>query len=284
MTHHTLISAESLRALLGDARLRLFDCRFDLMRPDDGRARYEEEHLPGAIYADLNRDLSGPPTRGSGRHPLPAPEVFEARLRSWGVDSDCQVVAYDDANGTHAARLWWMLRWLGHVAVAVLDGGLREWMRLDLPLTDLVPTPLQGNFTARPRRSFWADADEVSAAASDRQHRVLDARAPERYRGEIEPIDAVAGHVPGARNHPFALSLDSRDRFLAPDAIRAGFASSLDAVPAAGVIAMCGSGVTACHLLLALEHAGLTGARLYPGSWSEWSSDPARPVRTGSMP
>jgi thiosulfate/3-mercaptopyruvate sulfurtransferase len=177
-----------------------------------------------------------------------------------------------------------MLRWLGHDAVAVLDGGLRRWMRLDLPLTDEVRPPRHGNFTARPRRSLCADAGEVSAAAMDPQRCVLDARAPERYRGEIEPIDAVAGHVPGARNHPFALSLDSRDCFLSPDALRAAFASSLDAVPAAGTITMCGSGVTACHLLLAMEHAGLPGARLYPGSWSEWSSDPARPVRSGSMP
>jgi thiosulfate/3-mercaptopyruvate sulfurtransferase len=284
VTHRTLISAESLHALLGDARLRLFDCRFDLMRPDDGRARYEDEHLPGAIYADLNRDLSAPPGHGSGRHPLPAPDVFEARLRSWGVNGDSQVVAYDDSNGAYAARLWWMMRWLGHEAVAVLDGGLRQWMQLDLPLTDEVHAPRPGSFTARPRGSLCADAGEVSAAATDPQRRVLDARAPERYRGEIEPIDAVAGHIPGARNHPFALSLDSRNRFLAPDALRAGFASSLEAVPVAGAIAMCGSGVTACHLLLALEHAGLPGAKLYPGSWSEWSSDPARPVRTGSMP
>ncbi len=284
MTHRTLISAESLNALLGDTGLCLFDCRFDLARPDDGRARYEDEHLPGAIYADLNRDLSAAPTRGSGRHPLPAPEVFEERLRSWGVDSHSQVVAYDDANGMYAARLWWMLRWLGHEAVAVLDGGLRRWMQLDLPLTDDVPRVRRGNFIARPQRSLWVDADEAFSAASDPRRRVLDARAPERYRGEIEPIDAVAGHVPGARNHPFSLSLDTQGRFLAPDALRAGFASSLDTVPAAGAIAMCGSGVTACHLLLALEHAGLPGARLYPGSWSEWSSDPARPVRTGSMP
>lgn len=284
MTHYTLISAESLQALLGEARLCLFDCRFDLMRPDDGRTRYEDEHLPGAIYADLNRDLSAARTPGSGRHPLPAPEVFEARLRSWGVNGDSQVVAYDDANGMYAARLWWMLRWLGHEAVAVLDGGLRRWMQLDLPLTDVAPLPRPGDFTARPQYSLAADAREVLSAASDPQRRVLDARAPERYRGEVEPIDAVAGHVPGARNYPFALNLDSESRLLAPDALRARFASSLEDVPAAGAIAMCGSGVTACHLLLALEHAGLTGARLYPGSWSEWSSDPLRPVRTGPEP
>jgi thiosulfate/3-mercaptopyruvate sulfurtransferase len=284
MTHRTLISAESLAALLGDARLRLFDCRFDLARPDDGRVRYLDEHLPGAVYADLNRDLSASPTPGSGRHPLPAPEAFEARLRGWGVNRDSQVVAYDDGNGMYAARLWWMLRWLGHEAVAVLDGGLRRWLQLDLPFTDEVPRPAPGDFAAHPRNSLAVDAAEVLAAAADPSRRVLDARAPERYRGEVEPIDAVAGHVPGARSHPFGLSLDAQGRFLEPEVLRAGLASSLDGVPADGTIAMCGSGVTACHLLLALEHAGLRGARLYPGSWSEWCSDPSRPVRTGSTP
>jgi len=284
MTHRTLISAESLAALIGNERLRLFDCRFDLARPDDGRARYLDEHLPGAVYADLNRDLSSAPTPGSGRHPLPAPDAFEARLRSWGVNHDSQVVAYDDGNGMYAARLWWMLRWLGHDAVAVLDGGLRRWLQLDLPLTEELPRLESGNFTAFLRHSLVADAAEVLEAAADSSRRVLDARAPERYRGEVEPIDAVAGHVPGARNHPFGLSLDARDRFLAPEALRAGLGSSLDGVSPDAAVAMCGSGVTACHLLLALEHAGLRGARLYPGSWSEWSSDPIRPVRTGSAP
>jgi thiosulfate/3-mercaptopyruvate sulfurtransferase len=284
MTHRTLIPAESLEALLGDARLRLFDCRFDLARPDDGRARYADEHLPGAVYADLNRDLSARPTPGSGRHPLPAPEAFAATLRGWGVNRGSQVVAYDDGNGMYAARLWWMLRWLGHDAVAVLDGGLRRWLQLGLPLTDELPRPAPGDFEASPRPSFTVDASEVLAAGADASRRVLDARAADRYRGEVEPIDAVAGHVPGARNHPFALSLDTQGRFLAPTELRATLATSLDGVPADRAIAMCGSGVTACHLLLAMEQAGLTGARLYPGSWSEWCSDPSRPVRKGAAP
>jgi thiosulfate/3-mercaptopyruvate sulfurtransferase len=284
MTHRTLIPAESLEALLGDARLRLFDCRFDLARPDDGRARYADEHLPGAVYADLNRDLSARPAPGWGRHPLPAPEAFAATLRGWGVNRGSQVVAYDDGNGMYAARLWWMLRWLGHDAVAVLDGGLRRWLQLGLPLTDELPRPAPGDFAAIPRPSFTVDASEVLAAGADASRRVLDARAAERYRGEVEPIDAVAGHVPGARNHPFALSLDTHGRFLAPTELRATLATSLDGVPADRAIAMCGSGVTACHLLLAMEQAGLTGARLYPGSWSEWCSDPSRPVRKGAAP
>jgi len=284
MPLRTLIDAESLADLLGDPRLRLFDCRFDLARPDDGRARYLDGHLPGALYADINRDLAAPVTATSGRHPLPSPADFEARLRSWGVNAESRVVAYDDGNGMYAARLWWMLRWLGHDEVAVLDGGLRRWRQLDLPLTDEVPQPASGNFVARPRTSLAVGAAAVLDASADPRARILDARAPERYRGEIEPIDAVAGHVPGARNHPFVESLDGEGRFLPPDALLAAFARSLDGVPPERTIAMCGSGVTACHLLLALEHAGLPGALLYPGSWSEWSSDRSRPVRTGDSP
>jgi thiosulfate/3-mercaptopyruvate sulfurtransferase len=261
--------------------LRIFDCRFDLARPDSGRERYLDEHLPGAVYADLNRDLAAPATATSGRHPLPSPATFEARLRAWGVNAGSLVVAYDDGNGAYAARLWWMLRWLGHDAVQVLDGGMRRWLALGLPLDDAVPTPASGDFVARLRPACTADAATVLITAGDATARVLDVRAPERYRGEVEPIDAVAGHVPGARNHPFTASLDAQGRFLPPDELRRQLSASLDGVPADRTIAMCGSGVTACHLLLALEHAGLGGARLYPGSWSEWSSDPARPVRTG---
>jgi thiosulfate/3-mercaptopyruvate sulfurtransferase len=282
MSHRTLITAESLSGMLGDPRLRIFDCRFDLARPDDGRRRYLEEHLPGAIHADLNRDLAATPSPGSGRHPLPPPEAFAARLRSWGVNGDSRVVAYDDGNGMYAARLWWMLRWLGHDEVAVLDGGMRRWLQLGLPLTGEVPAPSPGDFAARHRPQAAADAAAVLAASTDPAARILDARAAERYRGEVEPIDAVAGHVPGARSHPFGLSLDAQGRFLEPAALRAALVASLDGVPAERAIAMCGSGVTACHLLLALEHAGLPGARLYPGSWSEWSADPSRPVRTGA--
>jgi thiosulfate/3-mercaptopyruvate sulfurtransferase len=284
MTTRTLIEAEALASLLGDARLRVFDCRFDLARPAYGRAAYGEEHVPGAIFADLNTGLSAPVTATSGRHPLPAPEVFAARLRAWGVNADSRVVAYDDGNGAYAARLWWMLRWLGHDDVAVLDGGMRRWLQLGLPLTEDVPAPAPGDFSARPRRGMVVSAPAVLKAASDPRARVLDARAPERYRGEVEPIDKVAGHIPGARNHPFGMSLDSQGRFLPPESLRDALAASLDGVAPGSAIVYCGSGVTACHVLLALEHAGLTGARLYPGSWSEWSRDPSRPVATGTTP
>jgi thiosulfate/3-mercaptopyruvate sulfurtransferase len=284
MTTRTLIQAEELASRLGDPRLRLFDCRFDLARPAYGRSAYRDEHLPGAIHADLNQDLAAPATPTAGRHPLPSPADFEQRLRAWGVNADSLVVAYDDGNGMYAARLWWMLRWLGHDAVVVLDGGMRRWLQLGLPLDEDVPEPAPGNFTARPRPAMAVTASEVLAASGDAATRLLDARAPERYRGEVEPIDRVAGHVPGARNHPFGLSLDAQGRFLSPAALREALAASLDGVGPTRTIAYCGSGVTACHLLLALEHAGLAGARLYPGSWSEWSSDPARPVRTGAAP
>jgi thiosulfate/3-mercaptopyruvate sulfurtransferase len=284
MATRTLVQAEALAALLGDPRLRLFDCRFDLARPAYGRSAYLDEHLPGAVHVDLNSELSRPATPTSGRHPLPSPADFEQRLRRWGVDADSLVVAYDDGNGAYAARLWWMLRWLGHDEVAVLDGGMRRWLQLGLPLTEEIPVPAPGNFVARPRAAMAVSATEVLAAADDPASRVLDARAPERYRGEVEPIDRVAGHVPGARNHPFGLSLDPQGRFLPPDALRDALTASLSGVAPQRAIAYCGSGVTACHLLLAFEHAGLPGARLYPGSWSEWSSDPARPVRTGAAP
>jgi len=284
MTTRTLIEAEALASLLGDARLRVFDCRFDLARPAYGRAAYGEEHVPGAVFADLNTDLSAPATATSGRHPLPAPEEFAARLRAWGVNADSRVVAYDDSNGAYGARLWWMLRWLGHDDVAVLDGGMRRWLQLGLPLTEDVPAPTPGNFIAQPRPGMVVSAPAVLTAASDPSARVLDARAPERYRGEVEPIDKVAGHIPGARNHPFGMSLDSQGRFLPPQALRDAFAASLDGVAPESTIVYCGSGVTACHMLLSLEHAGLTGARLYPGSWSEWSGDPSRPVATGAAP
>jgi len=284
MQLRTLIGAEALAEVLGHPRLRLFDCRFDLARPADGRERYLQEHLPGAVFADLNRDLAAPTTATSGRHPLPSPMGFEARLRSLGVNADSRVVAYDDGNGMYAARLWWMLRWVGHDDVAVLDGGLRRWLQLGLPVTDELPQPAEGNFVARPRPALAVDAAAVLRASGDAGARILDARAPERYRGEVEPIDAVAGHVPGARNHPYVLSLAGDGRFLPPGALRESLSAALGGVPPERAVAMCGSGVTACHLLLALEHAGLAGARLYPGSWSEWSSDPARPVRTGDSP
>lgn len=281
MNWHTLIDAATLAAHLDDPQLRIFDCRFDLQQPSAGRERYRLAHLPGAQYADLNADLSSAPTSVSGRHPLPTPQDLTARLRAWGVREDSQVVVYDDQGGMIAARLWWLLRWLGHERVAVLDGGLQGWQALGLALTDAVPQFAPGNFAARPQAAAIADADQVAAAAGQSGACVLDARSGERFRGDVEPIDPVGGHVPGARNLPCAGNLGSDGAFLPREALRNRLLAGLDGTTPQAAIMMCGSGVTACHNLLALEHAGLGGARLYPGSWSEWCRDPSRPVAKG---
>ena len=280
----TLTQAEELAARLGDPTLRVIDCRFDLARPGYGREAWAAGHVPGAPHADLNLDLSAPQTATSGRHPLPSPSDFAATLRRLGVGCASRVVAYDDGNGMYASRLWWMLRWVGHDDVSVLDGGWTRWTALGLPVDTAVPSPAPGDFVERPRPSMAVDAAAVLAAIGSADVVMLDARAPERYRGEVEPIDAVAGHVPGARNRPFAASLGPDGRFLPPDALRPTLLDALGGTPPSRAIAMCGSGVTACHLLLAMEHAGLVGGRLYPGSWSEWSRDPSRPVARGPEP
>jgi thiosulfate/3-mercaptopyruvate sulfurtransferase len=278
----TFIDARTLAGRLDDERLRLFDCRFDLAHPDAGRELYALGHLPGARYADLNRDLSSPVTTSSGRHPLPAPETFATTLRGWGVDADSLVVAYDDGNGAYAARLWWLLRWLGHADVCVLDGGFAHWTQLGLAVTTAVPTrAAPGNFVPHADPTMIVDSTEVLAAAESSGRQVLDARSPERFRGDVEPIDSVAGHVPGARNLPFTATVSADGRTLDRDALRARLQSALGDTDAARAVAMCGSGVTACRLLLAFEHAGLVGAKLYPGSWSEWIRDPDRPVARG---
>ena len=280
-TCRTFVSAESLAGMRGDPRLRLFDCRSDLTRPEAGAEQYAAGHLPGARFADLNRDLAAPVTATSGRHPLPSPEAFAATLRSWGVNRDSLVVAYDERHGAYAARLWWMLRWLGHAQTCVLDGGYARWTELGLPVTSDVPPALPGDFVADVQPSMTVDATHLLGAAGSSRSRVLDARGAERFRGDVEPIDRVAGHIPGARNLPYTATIAADGRTLDGDTL----ARALDAADpdAAGgeVVAMCGSGVTACRLLLALEHAGRTGAKLYPGSWSEWIRDPRRPVATG---
>lgn len=279
--YSTLISAGDLATHLSNPRWVLLDCRFDLTDAAAGERAFREDHIPGAQYAQLDRDLSAPQTPSTGRHPLPAPERFAATLGAWGISNGTQVIAYDADNGAYAARLWWMLRWLGHEAVAVLDGGYKAWRASGLPVTADVSTRPQASFVGRANRDMWLDATEVAARVARNDWRVLDARGAQRYSGEVEPIDPVAGHVPGARNHPFASSVDSEGRFLPAAQLRAQLEASQAGVADDRTVAMCGSGVTACHLLLAFEVAGKRGARLYAGSWSDWITDTSRGVAKG---
>jgi thiosulfate/3-mercaptopyruvate sulfurtransferase len=281
MVFKTLIGVDSLQELLGKPRLAVVDCRFDLMNPKAGRQAYLTAHIPGARYADLNQDLSAPIGPDSGRHPLPAPDAFAARLESLGIGNHTQVVAYDDANGSLAARLWWMLRWMGHDAVAVLDGGLKAWISSGGALESAEPAPGAEHFA--PQVDFHAALSTAELERGLRQPKLMlvDARAPERYAGHVEPIDSIAGHIPGAVNHPFTANLDADNRFLPASELKRRWEERLAGKDAKDLVAMCGSGVTACHNLLSLEVAGLPGAKLYSGSWSEWIRDPRRPVARG---
>lgn len=281
MDYTTLVDAQTLADHL-DSGWCMFDCRFVLSDPQAGERVYRVGHIPGAHFLDLNRDLAGPVTPASGRHPLPDPQALAAKLAATGVNSDTQVVAYDDANGAFAARLWWLLRWLGHSQVAVLDGGWRAWVRAHRPVSREVPVAARaGDFRAQPDHARWLSTGAVLERAHSGTGRLFDARAPERFRGEVEPIDPVAGHVPGAANLPYAGNVSEQGYFKPPAVLRRRFESALGGVPASEAVCMCGSGVTACHNLLAMEVAGLKGARLYAGSWSEWIRDPSRPVARG---
>ncbi len=283
--YSTLISVSDLAAhLQAGTPCVIVDCRFDLANPGSGREAYTAGHIPGAVYAHLDAHLSSVPQVATGRHPLPASDALAATLGSWGIDNATQVIAYDAGNGAYAARLWWLLRWLGSVRVAVLDGGFKAWTDAGQPVSNELPAITPARFTPQLRPEMVMSADQVQKAVQSPEWRVLDARAPERYAGLVEPLDPVAGHIPGARNHPFNGNLGSDGRFLPAATLRERLQQSLDTVPAGQSIMMCGSGVTACHNLLALEVAGLPGARLYAGSWSEWIRNPARPVATGAAP
>jgi thiosulfate/3-mercaptopyruvate sulfurtransferase len=280
----TLVAAAELATHLDDPGWVVVDCRFDLARPDSGREGYAAGHIPGARYAHLDEDLSSNITPQSGRHPLPDADTLSATLGRWGIDNHTQVVAYDAVNGAYAARLWWLMRWLGAERVAVLDGGFKAWTDAALPVTTALPTAMPARFAATPRDAMLLDAAAVGQIATDPSWRLLDARAPERYAGAVEPLDTKAGHVPGAHNYPFTGNLGPDGRFLPTAQLKARLERSLGGVAADHAVMMCGSGVTACHNLLALECAGLKGARLYAGSWSEWILDPARPIALGPTP
>jgi len=279
--HTTLVSISDLAAHLDDAGWIVCDCRHDLADTEAGRRAYRESHVPGARFVHLDRDLSAPVTGRNGRHPLPDPERFARRVGELGISNSSQVVAYDASGNYYAARLWWMLRWLGHDTVAVLDGGWDAWRKALHPVTDQIPVIKAARLAARRRDDMACDAEYIVANLGKPKPHLLDARSPDRYRGENETLDPVAGHIPGAGNRFFKLNLDADGGFKPPFALREKFLAALGPIPPSDVIHSCGSGVTACHNLLAMEIAGLPGSRLYPGSWSEWCSDPSRPVATG---
>jgi len=284
-TAKTLIRAERLRELLASgADLAIVDTRFDLADPAAGERAWHEGHLPGSIYLHLDRDLcsatTGPDGVFRGRHPLPDRRTFAATLARCGITPATQVVALDAQGGVYASRLWWMLRWMGHADVAVLDGGLGAWTAAAGSLTTAAPT--RASAPAYPELpSLVATIDASTLSQRLGMLAIVDARAGERFRGEVEPLDKAAGHIPGASNRFFKDNLGADGRFKPAEQLRAEFAALLGARPGGEVVHQCGSGVTACHNQLAMEHAGLPGTLLYPGSWSEWSSDPARPIATG---
>lgn len=286
MNWTTLVDPAVLAWHLQDPDLRIVDARFVLTEPGAGRAAYVQSHLPHAVYADLNQDLAdlSKVGLGQGRHPLPEAEAFSQTLGRWGIAPRHQVVVYDAGDGSMAAaRLWWLLKLLGHARVAVLDGGLAGWQAAGLPLTAQACTHRQEEpYPARFDRARIVSAEAVRERLDQESGWLIDARTAERFGGEVEPIDPVAGHVPGALNRPFAQNLRDGGRFKPAEQLRGELETLLAGRAPSDMVLMCGSGVTACHLLLAFEHAGLHGARVYPGSWSGWISDPARPVATTS--
>lgn len=279
MDYPTLISVSVLAGNFDNPDWVLFDCRHELTNPDFGSQAYAVSHVPRARFAHLDRDLSAPLTGRNGRHPLPDPRQFAGWLGRMGVDSSKQVVAYDHAGGAYAARLWWMLRWLGHDRVAVLDGGWDAWVKAGHPVTSEIPIPQVAQFAARPREAS-VDTRFVLDRLGKSDMVLLDARSNERYHGRNETIDPVVGHIPGALNRFFKDNLDSQGRFKPAAQLRTEFLRVFGAAQPGNVVHQCGSGVSACHNLLAMEIAGLSGSKLYPGSWSEWIADRSRPVAT----
>ncbi len=271
--YETVIDANSLAKILPNESWVIVDCRFDLSAPDAGYNAYLDSHLPGAVYAHLARDLSGPPITNRGRHPLPTADAMCRLFSRLGIGNDMQVIVYDDAGGSFCARLWWMLRYMGHQAVAVLDGGWQAWNDGGRPLVRGVTANPTAQFSGTPKPEWLVDMSHVATAP-----RLIDSRDPARYRGDHEPIDPVAGHIPGAVNHFWRQNLDAQGRFLPPGEIKRAILAVLRGVAARDAVFYCGSGVTACHNILASVYAGLDQPRLYGGSWSEWCREPGRPI------
>lgn len=278
MSFTTLISPSQLADRLDRNNWVVFDCRFSLADAKAGARAYRLGHIAGSRYADLNEDLSSPIHSYTGRHPLPDFGILAAKLGRWGVSNQTQVIVYDDTGGAFAGRLWWLLRCMGHDRVAVLDGGIGNWQRHDLPLTTVLPKPVATVFRSYLDTRQWLSAGQVRDGLATRTIKLVDARAPERFQGLTEPIDPVAGHIPKALNRPFGLNLRVDSTFLPASELKEAFVHLLGDTTPQQTIHMCGSGVTGCHNLLAMEVAGLSGSRLYAGSWSEWITDQNRPV------
>ncbi|MCU1721944.1 sulfurtransferase [Pseudomonas sp. 5P_5.1_Bac1] len=283
MPHAQLIAPRQLAERLGEPKLVILDCRFALEDPDYGQRSYAEGHIAGAHFADLERDLSAPVVKGvTGRHPLPQPERLIERLQQWGIDNDSDVVLYDDGPGAFAARAWWLLAWLGkRSGVYLLDGGLKAWHAAGLPLSLDLADKREGTFSGEPDSALLISAEQLRERLGDPALTLLDARALPRFRGEVEPIDPVAGHIPGAQCAAFTDNLGADGHFLPADQLKARFAKLIGARKPESLVAYCGSGVTACHNLFALSLAGYPLAPLYAGSWSEWINNPQHQIATG---
>lgn len=278
----TFIDPHDLLLHLGDPNWAVVDCRFKLEDTEAGRRAYLEAHIPGAVYAHLDHDLSGRKTGRNGRHPLPDSDSLRRAFGAMGICGSTQVIAYDDMKGgLAAARAWWLLRYMGHRSAAVLNGSWQSWVAAQYPVRSGEEGRVAANFLGHPDPAMIVDADSVSSLAASRNWAVVDSRAAARYRGDEEPLDRIAGHLPGARNYYWQDNFDSSGRLLPPDQLRQQMQQVLGGAPPEQAVYYCGSGVTAAFNVLAMEAAGLTGAKLYPGSWSEWCSDPARPIATG---
>ena len=278
MSYSTIISAQQLNTIINDDNVRVFDCRFSLKDPQGGLKSYQSGHLPMAQFADMDTQLSSAMTQSSGRHPLPKEEVFLAQLKSWGINNDTQVIAYDDISGAFAARLWWMMRWMGHEKVAVLNGGMQQWTQQSYSLKQNEVKFSLGNFTGIANMDWLVDIETVHTQLAANQITLIDARAGDRFTGKEKNIDPVPGHIPGAQNLPFGGNLTTDGMFAAADVINQRFAKIIQDQPITNVVNMCGSGVTACHNLLAQAVAGMPPTKLFVGSWSQWIKDPTRPV------
>ena len=281
MNYQTIISVDDLNQNINNKDWFIFDCRFLLKDPNGGLNKFNQGHIPNAQFADMDKDLASPMSKTSGRHPLPDPSQFIEKLRNWGVNNNSQIICYDDISGAFAARMWWLLNWVGHKNVAVLDGGLEKWTAQGLPLETEVTQRSPGKFSGEPNKEMWVDVNFVKQQLEQRNIQLLDARSSERFTAIDQKTDPVPGHVPGAVNYPFAGNLNQQGVFLSANELSKRFATVFAEYQQDQIISMCGSGVTACHNLLSMNIAGFPTPRLYVGSWSEWIKDPDRGVATG---